>query len=156
VNRSATIRSLIARLGTSDVIVYLQRAVIDRAGVDGRTSLMSAVSGTRMVRVIIRSALANDRAVEMLGHELQHVYEIALEPRVRSEAAFQHHLKVIGFESATGRFETEDAMQVERRIRSELKPARQLMMRRHRPHHSSSLTLIVAPPARRFRLQAAW
>jgi hypothetical protein len=118
--RSATVRSLVARLDGSDVIVYVQRGFFERANVEGRTSLITAVPEARFLRVIIRSGLADDRAVEMLGHELQHVHEIARERRIRSESSLLQYLHVIGFECGTGRFETEAATAVERQVRVEL------------------------------------
>jgi hypothetical protein len=122
--RSATIRSLLDRLDGSDVIVYLQRNVFERPEVKGRTSLITAVPDARFLRVIVRSALADDRGVEMLGHELQHVHEIAQEPRIRSERHLQQYLNVIGFECGTSRFETEAAILVERQVRTELASTR--------------------------------
>lgn len=118
--RSPTIRLLLDRLDGSDVIVYLQRGVFERPEVKGRTSLITAVPDARFLRVIVRSALADDRGVEMLGHELQHAHEIAQEPRIRSELQLQQYLNVIGFECGTSRFETEAAIRVERQVRSEL------------------------------------
>lgn len=118
--RSATIRTLLDRLDGSDVIVYLQRGVFEREEIQGRTSLITAVPDARFLRVIVRSALADERAVEMLGHELQHVHEILQEPLIRSEATLREYLKVIGFECGTGRFETEAAIRVERQVRIEL------------------------------------
>jgi hypothetical protein len=118
--RSATVRSLLDRLNGSDVIVYLQRGVFDRPEVKGRTSLITAVPDARFLRVMIRSALTNDSAVEILGHELQHVQEIAQEPRIRSEDTLRKYLNVIGFECGAGRFETDAAIEVERQIRTEV------------------------------------
>ena len=124
-SRSATVRTLLDRLDRSDVIVYLQRGVFERPEVRGRTSLITAVPDARLLRVIVRNALADDRGIEMLGHELQHVDEIAQEPRIRNEATLRQYLNVIGFECGTGRFETEAAIRVERRIRTELASTRQ-------------------------------
>ena len=123
-HRSATVRLLLSSLDGSDIIVYLQRSVFDRPSVEGRTSLITAVPDARFIRVVIRSNLPDDRAVEMLAHELQHAHEIALEPRVRSDSTLLQYLKVIGFECGPRRFETAAATLVERDVRSELELAK--------------------------------
>ena len=115
-----TIRSLIAQLEGSDVIVMLQVGILDRANVDGRTSLITAVPGTRFLRVMISGTRARRRALEMLGHELQHVVEISKAPTVRSEGALGAYMRRIGFETGTQRFETEGALAAEAQVRLEI------------------------------------
>jgi hypothetical protein len=128
-NRSATVRTLLARLEASDVIVYVQRGLFDRIEIEGRTSLIVTVPEARFVRVIVRSGLSADRGVEMLGHELRHAYEIATALGVRSERDLQQHFATIGFECATGRLETDAARETERSIRRELELERRLVQR---------------------------
>lgn len=125
--RSATIRSLIGQLEGSDIIVVLQVGPLDRANVDGHTSLITAVAGARFLRVMISGMLARPRALEMLGHELRHVVEIAKVPTARTDAALAAYIRAIGFKTETGRFETQAALDAEVHVRQELRGYRRLV-----------------------------
>jgi hypothetical protein len=75
---SATFRGLVDRINVSDVVVYVS-ADEKRLppGVDGRLTFLSATGGFRYVVVTVNSALTQPRLVSLIGHELQHVREIA-------------------------------------------------------------------------------
>ena len=119
-SQSAIVSGLVALLDRTDVIVVVQVSGLEPSAFGGRTSLMAAPKGTRYVRVIITDTVAPTRAIELLGHELQHVVEIAAEPSIRTEPDLRNHYKRIGFELADNRFETAQAQLVEQAVRLEL------------------------------------
>ena len=130
--RSATVRSLIVGLESTDVIVLIDRALTNNQR--AFTSLMAAVPGARFIRVIVDNRLVRDRAVELLGHELQHVTEIASAIDVRSDADMRRHFETIGQQRDDGGFETVLAKQIEYRVHLDLVAASR---RPRRTHHTS-------------------
>ena len=100
--------------------VILQVGGTDRPDQGGRTSLMSASVDVRYVRVVISAGLSTVRAVTILGHELQHVREIADEPGIRSAAELEKHWRQTGVEVGFLGFETLGAGVVEDQVRREV------------------------------------
>jgi hypothetical protein len=97
---SPTLRDLVDRLETSDVVVYL---TFDRSlspQLAGHLSLITAAPGRRYVRVAIDRRNLGCQRIAILGHELHHAIEIAESPAVVDEASLSALYRRIGFRSA--------------------------------------------------------
>lgn len=80
---SQTFRSLLSRLGDSDLIVYVE--IVDRivGGAVGQMYFVAATGGVRYVRIEVVADRDFVKMVALVGHELQHAVEVADAPRVR-------------------------------------------------------------------------
>lgn len=117
--RSSTVRQLAVRLDASDVIAYVQIVAIPAR--TARTALINGDGPMRYLLVSLHRAETPDRLIELLGHELQHVSEIAAAPHVRDDRALGELYRRIGMSLiASNRFETVAAQLVARRVRREL------------------------------------
>jgi hypothetical protein len=116
---SPTLHGIVKRIESSDVIVYLDMHLLTTPGVAAQSQFVQAAGGHRFLRVVIDTRFNGASLVGLLGHELQHVAEIAGEPTVvdpRSLAAFYRR---IGFKSPVGgtnRFESAAAIATGRRV----------------------------------------
>jgi hypothetical protein len=124
VERSATARTLIARLESSNVIVHIHTLALMPDGIGGMTRFVTSRGGYRYLRITLGSGLPPWQRSAILAHELQHAWEVA-----RSPAADLEALKRL-FEDEGHRegvyYETRAAVEVERRVRMELKSGRVL------------------------------
>jgi len=121
---SETFRDLYRRLEQADVIVHLRRGPTgDRAS--GYNQFVAAVGGFRFVRIILAVDQANDDAVALLGHELQHAVELAGDSQVTDRQAYEELYERIGNRSCVSQrgdcFDTPEAALVGRSVRAELK-----------------------------------
>jgi hypothetical protein len=115
---SLVVRELIARLGCSDVIVYVEMTAspqIPRA----RTKLVTALPGVRFLRIGINTAMSGPDFGPLLGHELRHAVEIAERDEVRDEDAVRRLYREIGRPGPRDSFETDAALDVEWQVRLE-------------------------------------
>ena len=116
---SPTLHGIVERIESSDVIVYLDMHILTAPGVAAQSQFVQAAGGLRFLRVVIDTRFSGAPLVGLLGHELQHIAEIAGEPTVvdpRSLAAFYRR---IGFKSPAGgtnRFESAAAIAAGRRV----------------------------------------
>ena len=117
--RSPTIKRLLGELQQLDVLVFFDINSAPVADV-GTTSVMAAAGGFRMVRVLINANLDPRRRIEVLGHELQHVLEIAQARSVVDDASLRSLYSRIGYQVGLRSFETDQARQVELQVRREL------------------------------------
>jgi hypothetical protein len=106
--RSPTIRRLVAPLDASDVIVYVALEDDVRTG-SGDLHLMPAMPGVRRVLVRIDARNGIPERFKWLGHELQHAVEVASAPEVRDAAGMARLFARIGRLTAEG-FETDAAV----------------------------------------------
>jgi hypothetical protein len=118
VRRSDVVRTLIATLERSNVIVHIQSSRDLPAGIGGITRFVVSRGGYRYLRVTIAAQLPEQLRAAMLAHELQHACEIAASP-----ANDVGSLRLL-FEK-TGRsngefFETSRAVDVEHAVRRQL------------------------------------
>jgi hypothetical protein len=116
--RSPIVRELIARLGCSDVIVYVELTAssqIPRA----RTTLVTASPAVRFLRIGISMSVPPNELPALLGHELQHAVEIAEREEVRDEAGVRRLYVEIGRQGSADSFETDAALDVEWQVRLE-------------------------------------
>jgi len=122
-DRSARLRGLIAEIDGTNVIAHLACAHFSRSTLRGRTLLVAANQDVRYVRVQVDCMLQESELVAIVGHELQHVAEIAADAEVVDGRSLGALYRAIGF-SACGfgqseQFETEDAIRVGARVREE-------------------------------------
>ena len=114
--RSSTVLDLISALQEHDVIVYVE---IDGIRARGATSIISATSKMRFLRVVINTRLELRQQIEVLGHELHHALEIAQATGVVDEISFSIFFDRIGYRTGIG-FETDAAKATEERVRRDL------------------------------------
>jgi hypothetical protein len=109
------------------VIVYLSRAVVP-PGLAGRTRLMGTGGSWRFLSVEIDDRGGPLDLLTSIGHELQHVLEIVEAADVVDDASLSALYRRIGIETSglsdanrsSSAFETRDAIETGRRVRSEL------------------------------------
>lgn len=117
---SPTIRAMLDRIELSDIIMQLDLR-LDLDVPNAVTRLVTSTPDFRYVRVSINPRLSPLRRLELLGHELQHVLEIAEDPFVRTQEAMHAHFTRIGRpERNNNAFETDAALKVERVVREEV------------------------------------
>lgn len=120
--QSAVVRSLVATLESSNVIVHIVSSRDLPLGIGGTTSFVTSRGGYRYVRITIAIDLSKSGRTAILGHELQHACEIAA-----STADDLESVKEL-FEKEGHRagdyFETRKALDAERLVRNELNAAR--------------------------------
>jgi|WetSurMetagenome_2_1015567.scaffolds.fasta_scaffold522801_1 hypothetical protein len=132
--RSATVSGMLDRIEGSDLIVYVEV----RMGTDSisTTRLLVAPPGTRFVLVTIRIGPGFD-LIPRLGHELQHVVEIAAARDVRDDEGMRALFKRIGWRSRQpDAWETEAAIDAGRRVDREI---------RRRPPDAAGVRASAAP-----------
>ena len=96
---SPALSKLVARIGRSDVVVYLVRDHALSGHLDGETTFLSAAAGRRYLYVKIAWDRLPPRHVATLAHELQHAAEIADAPWVVSSESLAREYERIGFHS---------------------------------------------------------
>lgn len=123
VRRSATVAGLIAMIEASDVLVFVD-VVYDPSELVGRTVVIGANAQVRLLHVALSGRLPADRMIEILGHELEHVVEIARTPEIRDMLTFARAYERLGWQFEAGHFETAAARQTELQVRSDLQAVR--------------------------------
>lgn len=101
-DRSPTLRALVDRIERSQVIVYLEMEPRLRRRLSGCLTWVAAVDRFRYVRASINPDLAFDQQIAAVGHELQHVLEIAEHPDVVSEPSLIALYRRIGLQRPYG------------------------------------------------------
>jgi hypothetical protein len=112
---SPTFAGMVNRIERSDLIVYVQFGSL-RPGVEGATQLVGSSAGTRYVLVTIRPMATVIDLLGRLGHELQHVTEIAEARDVHDDAGMSVLFRRIGWSAGSGRWETDAAILHGRRV----------------------------------------
>ena len=75
--QSAVVRSLVATLESSNVIVHIVSSRNLPMGIGGTTRFVTSRGGYRYVRITIAVDLSQSGRMTILGHELQHACEVA-------------------------------------------------------------------------------
>ena len=118
--RSPTVARLLAIVEEADVILQIDlryEVTVPRA----MTHLVASGVGVRYVRTVINRALSPWQRIELLGHELQHVVEIATDTSVVDQETMAARFELLGWrEGRRGSFETTEAISVEQQVRREL------------------------------------
>ena len=120
---SPTLKALLDRLETSDVVVYLTFDHAMPAHMAGRVSLMVAVPGRRYLRISIDRRSVGCQRLAILGHELQHAVEIADATEATDQASVASLYRRIGFRSESGpraSFDSRLAIETGQRVRREV------------------------------------
>ena len=117
--QSAVVRSLVATLESSNVIVHIVTSRILPTGIGGTTRFVTSRGGYRYVRVTIAADLSKSEQTTILGHELKHACEIAMSEADDAESVKQLFLKD-GQRVGDDYYETRAAIEAERQIRNEL------------------------------------
>jgi hypothetical protein len=118
--RSRTVRELVARLSCSDVIVYVEITGSPQIPT-ARTKLVVAAGEARFLRIGLNAGLPLGALGPLLAHELQHAVEIAEHDEVRDEAALRRLYERIGRAHGNDAYETAAAQEVETLVRQELR-----------------------------------
>ena len=124
VSRSALVRSLVATLEDSNVIVHIVSSQSLPAGIGGTTTFITSRGGYRYVRITISNELQKGARAAILGHELKHACELAESAADNAEAVrelFEREGKRNG-----SFYETRAALDTERHVRMELHSTRAL------------------------------
>jgi len=129
---SGTLRGLVARIDASDVVAYVMWARSTETGVAAHVSFMAAAPERRYLRVVIDPAYGGCQLLGLIGHELQHVVEIAGERTVVDERSLAALYRTIGYESGgfgEARFESRAAIESGRRVMHEVLASGSLSIR---------------------------
>lgn len=121
-DRSSLMRSQLAVLEASDLVVYLKEVCQSQAGEPkGKLQFLSAVAGRRYVVISLDVwNLSRYQRLVLLAHELQHAVEVARAPAVTDLAGFEALYRRIGLELRDKHFETVAACQAAARMRADL------------------------------------
>jgi hypothetical protein len=120
---SPTISDLVERIDASNVIVHVECARLHGLTLQGRTLFVVAKRDVRYVRVQVDCLLMTRELTAIIGHELQHVAEIAAAPDVVDEPSFGRLLQRIGFSvccSTAEQYETNAALDSGARVGNEI------------------------------------
>jgi hypothetical protein len=117
---SPTFARQIETLKQSDVIVYFEPSPQMEARFRGRVHFMGASGGVRYLRLQVRTTLNRYDIIASIAHELQHAIEISCHPEVIDESSLAALYRRIGDEHEWCMFETEEAVQAGRAVRTEL------------------------------------
>ena len=122
---SRTFRSLLNRLGDSDVIVYLE--IVDRiaGGAAGQMYFVAATGGMRYLRIEVVADPDAARMLALVGHELQHAVEVADAPHVRDSQSLGMLYRGM-FDNALGapHHDSVAARLTEQRVKTEIEGCR--------------------------------
>lgn len=128
IDTSPTFGALVDRLNASDVVVYIVGDITTlRTGLDGKLTFLTAAAGLRYVVVRVNLALTPPRLTALLGHELQHAYEIAENADIVDEASlareYRTRLGYLTWRSGRGKetFDTVAAVTTGERVLQELR-----------------------------------
>jgi hypothetical protein len=125
--QSAIVRTLFDAMEGTDVVVYVAIVpMADRQAAMGYLSFLTTAANVRYLVIKIDWLLIGPQRIVALAHELQHALEVAAAPNVRDTRTFGSLYSRIGWETSTGRYETNLARQTGRRVEQELagfKPA---------------------------------
>ena len=120
--RSSIVKSLLADLERTDVVVYVSDSMSGTAReVPAYLEFVSYAAGIRYLLVRIdRWKLTPSDRIMWLGHELQHALEIATAPDVKDTVGLAQLYRRIGREDRRGRFESDGARATGERVRIQL------------------------------------
>lgn len=119
-DHSPTFRRQLDTVEQSDVIVYFEAAPHLESRLRGRVHFMGASGGIRYLRIQVRTALNRFDLIASIAHELQHAIEISCHPEVVSEETLAALYRRIGDEHEWCMFETDEAVQAGKAVRTEL------------------------------------
>jgi len=119
VRRSAAFRTLVDRLFGTGVIVYVEPVTYLPPQTDAVTQFGGVAGPFRYLRVSLRARAERVRLIALLGHELQHVFEVSQSPAVVSVQSFEALYRRIGDTNEAG-YDTSAARRAGDRVMTEL------------------------------------
>ena len=127
VSKSPVVRDLTTKLEESNVVAYVHLAPSQPGQAGSALRFAGRSTKQRFVVITIGSDLPADRQAALLGHELQHVTEIARVPWVSSQSDVQALMAMIGWRDASqaAGYETTAALAIQRRVAREIATAGQ-------------------------------
>ena len=117
-SQSGIVRSLVATLEQSNVIVHIEASAHMPFGIAGTTRFVTSRGGYRYVRITIDAELPKYAITAILGHELQHACEVA--DSGVSDLEGMRQLFTLRGHRKSNYYETTAAIETEMRIRREL------------------------------------
>jgi hypothetical protein len=120
---SPTVSRLIDRINASNVIVYVECDRRRSLTLEGWMVFVVTTREIRYLRVQVNCGLMRQDLIAIIGHELQHVAEVADAPDVVDERSFRRLFRTIGFvrrDSSQEQYETKAALSIEERVRQEI------------------------------------
>ena len=119
--RSSTFASLVKAIDATDVIVHVEEVRTLGAGVDGRLLFVHATGGVRYLRAQVVMGRSVVDTMSVVGHELQHALEVAMNDQVRDVGSFGALYALIGdHPTRPDQYDTPAAREAGRRVRSEM------------------------------------
>jgi hypothetical protein len=121
--RSATLKSLVDRIESSRVIVYLGVNPRMKPNLSGMLTWMTKAGDYRYVRVSISPDLSADQMIATMAHELQHAVEVIDDETVSDEKSLIALYRRIGEQPSSSKpsqWETEAAQRTASQVRQEL------------------------------------
>ena len=128
---SPTLAILVDALEHTDIIVHVTECWLVDGAYSGDTQLVATAGRQRYLRIRLDVRLRDEAAIAMLGHELQHAWEIAAHPWVSDQKTLHQLYVQIGYESQRAlrshAVETTAARDTARDVLNELKTGRRLL-----------------------------
>ncbi len=119
--RSSTFKSLVERIESGDVIVYIAINPVLKSSLAGAMTFMTSAGGFRYLRASISLDQTFDQMIATVAHELQHVVEVIDDRTVADEKSLVALYRRIGEPSrVTSSWETVAAQQAGYQVRREL------------------------------------
>ena len=121
--RSATFKSLVDRIESSNVIVYVAINPVMKSNLSGMLTWMTRTGNFRYLRASISTDLSFDQTIATVAHELQHAVEVIEDEGVTDEKTLVALYRRIGRQNSSAspaRWETEAAQEAGYRVRREL------------------------------------
>lgn len=119
--RSPTFRRLVARLEASDVIVYVRLRPDMSESLGGSLRFLARSASDRFLLVSLNRRNSPAMLVAFLGHELQHVAEVADSPDVTGQEELRQLYRRIGVRVRADAFDSRAAQLAGQAVRLELR-----------------------------------
>jgi len=123
--KSVTIRDLIKKLESGDVVAYVHVVPAAEGTPQSGLRFVGASRTVRYVLIQVVDCRTPYRGIELLGHELQHVTEVMPAAWVTDDNNLQRLLSLTGYpdSSSARRYETMAAASVERKVHRDVRAA---------------------------------
>lgn len=118
--RSESFRRLVREIEASDVIVYIEARRDLRAGVGASMRFLTTSASDRFLKIHLDAHHNPNVLVALLGHELQHVVEVAQNRTIRSADDLRAFYRQTGVRTGPDSFDSEAARQMGYLVREEL------------------------------------
>jgi hypothetical protein len=139
---SAIVRTLVARITSSNVVVFVACEHNPAVKASGRLNFMTSAGGLRYL-VIRLKPTRRSVAIAMLAHELQHAAEIAETPSIVDDESLAREYERIGYRSHAAHggvaFDTKAAVDIGRRVAEELTAVKPIVGRATSAHHGGAM-----------------